>query len=540
MDFINAQKIVRDDSGRIISGSASVVDAVYVPTGGSAHSRQQVREKLGRVLYLSADRKTGVFLSPTRGLVEYDSVSDSFSPVEKDDPRINGETLFPQTEIHTVFGDAYLFLNFLEKCGLLSVLRSVFPKDEEYERVLCHILHGILKDGSRISCDNFIRKSFASYLFPDVPAPSLHSDTRFFGMLGDDHVKMSFFRTFVSAMQKKDPDFGKGCYVDSTPLPNDIDDNPFNALCCHGVAASEVMTRLILVLDEKSGLPVWYDVIPGNVLDINTVMTVVNDVADSLGIEIESLVLDAGYISKELAGAFHIGTEKTIIGRMPARKGYPYKTLYWEVRDLIGKGKYAFVRKHHAYFGFRKEIELFGNREYAYVYVDQYNALKRFSDYLSEHEDEYAELKVRDKDWMTVKFGYFVLVSNLDLSPKDLLTEYFGRTDIEVVFKTSKEYLDLLPLSKWTDQTVRGKILHDIINTVCLLELRKNLLTSGRSVSEIIGRCQSLMCFRNNKGIVTVETPSKQVKDYFKLLHTEVPAHVDLGRFTPVVMNAKM
>ena len=48
------------------------------------------------------------------------------------------------------------------------------------------------------------------------------------------------------------------------------------------------------------------------------------------------------------------------------------------------------------------------------------------------------------------------------------------------------------------------------------------------------------MCFRNSKGIVTVETPSKQVKDYFKLLHTEVPAHVDLGRFTPVVMNAKM
>ena len=516
MAFIKAQKIVYDESGRIISGSASVVDAVYVRTGGNAHSRQQVREKLGRVLYLSKDRKKGVFLSPTRGLVEYDSVSDSFSSVEKDDPRINGEVLFPQTEIHTVFGDTYLLLSFLEKCGLLSVLRNVFPKDEPYERVLCHILHGILKDGSRISCDNFILKSFASYLFPDVPVPSLHS------------------------MQKKDPDFGKGCYVDSTPLPNDIDDNPFNALCCHGVDSSEVMTRLILVLDEKSGLPVWYDIIPGNVLDINTVMTVVNDVADSLGIEIESLVLDAGYVSKELVGAFHIGSEKTIIGRMPARKGYPYKTLYWEVKDLIGKGKYAFVRKHHTYFGFRKEIELFGQKEYAYIYVDQYNALKRFSDYLSEHEDEYAGLKVKDKDWMTVKYGYFVLVSNLDLSPKDLLTEYFGRTDIEAVFKTSKEYLDLLPLSKWTDQTVRGKILHDIINTICLLELRKQLLLSGKSVSEIIGRCQSLMCFRNNKGIVTVETPSKQVKAYYKLLHMDVPAHVDLNKFGPSVMRAKV
>ena len=336
MAFIKAQKIVYDESGRIISGSASIVDAIYVQTGARAHSRQQVREKLGKVLYLSEDRKSGIFLSPTRGLVEYDAISNSFSPVKKEDSRINGEILFPQTEIHTVFGDAYLLLNFLDKCGLLSVLRSVFPKDEAYERVLSHILHGILRDGSRISCDNFIQKSFASYLFADVPVSSLHSDTRFFSMLGDDHVKVSFFKTFVSAMQKTEADFGKGCYVDSTPLPNDIDDNPFNALCCHGVASSEVMTRLILVLDEKSGLPVWYDIIPGNVLDINTVMAVVNDVADSLGIEIESLVLDAGYVSKELVGAFHIGTEKTIIGRMPARKGYPFKTLYWEVKDLIG------------------------------------------------------------------------------------------------------------------------------------------------------------------------------------------------------------
>ena len=232
-------------------------------------------------------------------------------------------------------------------------------------------------------------------------------------------------------MQKTTSSFGKGCYVDSTPLPNDIENNPFNALCCHGVNSSEIMTRLILVLDE--------DIIPGNVLDINTVMTIVNDVSDTLGIEIDSLVLDAGYVSKELIQTFHIGTDKTIIGRMPARKGYPYKTLYWEVKDLIGKGKYAFVRKGHAYFGIRKESTLFDQLMYSYVYVDQYNALKRFSDYLTEHEDEYEELKLRDKDWMTVKYGYFVLISNRELSPKEMLSEYFGCTDIEVVFKTSKE-----------------------------------------------------------------------------------------------------
>ena len=225
---------------------------------------------------------------------------------------------------------------------------------------------------------------------------------------------------------------------------------------------------------------------------------------------------------------------------MPARKGYPYKTLYWEVKDLINRGKYAFVRKHHTYFGFRKEIELFDHREYAYIYVDQYNALKRFSDYLSEHEEEFAELKLKDKDWMTVKYGYFVLISNRDLTPKELLSEYFGRTDIEVVFKTSKEYLDLLPLSKWTDQTVRGKILHDIINTIVLLMLRKQLKHSGRSTSEIFGKCQGLMCSKNSNGVVNVETPSKQAKEYYKLFQIPVPAHVELSKYTGEIMRPKM
>lgn len=531
MSFIKAQKVVRDADGNIISGSAAIVDAVYVNTGTKNHSRHVVREKLGRILFLSDDKKQGIFLSPTRGLVEYSSVSDAFSEVGREGRRLTGLNVFPDTEIHTVFGDSYLLLDFLEKSGLISVLRTVFPKDEGYERALCHLLHSILKDGSRISCENFIAKSFASYLCREVPPVSLRSDTRFFQMMGSDSVKVSFFRSFVATMQKKDPSFGKGCYVDSTPLPNDIDDNPFNALCCHGVSSSEVMTQLILVLDEASGFPVWYDIIPGNVLDINTVMTVVDDVVATLGIEIDSLVLDAEYVSKDLIQTFHNGTDKTIIGRMPARKGFPYKTLYWEVKDLMGKGKYAFVRKHHAYFGIRKKITLFGQDMYAYVYVDQYNALKRFSDYLVEHEEEYETLKAKDKDWLTVKYGYFILVSNIETEPKEMLSEYFGRTNIEYVFKTGKEYLDLLPLSKWTDETVRGKILQDIVSMTGFLMLRKNLTGSGLSISEIFGKCQSLMCFRNSRDIVTVETPCKQVKTYYKLFQMDVPAHVKIDDF---------
>ena len=75
-------------------------------------------------------------------------------------------------------------------------------------------------------------------------------------------------------MRKTNPNFGKCCYVDPSHLPNDIDNNPFNALSCHGVDSSSIQTRLVLVLDEETGSPVRYDIIPGNVLDINTIILV--------------------------------------------------------------------------------------------------------------------------------------------------------------------------------------------------------------------------------------------------------------------------
>ena len=224
---------------------------------------------------------------------------------------------------------------------------------------------------------------------------------------------------------------------------------------------------------------------------------------------------------------------------MPARRGFPFKTLYWEIKDQIGKGKYAFVRERHTYFGMKKQIRLFDQDIFAYIYVDQNNALKRFGDYLTEHEDEFAELKVKEKDWCTVKYGYFVLLANKDTTPKALLSDYFLRTEIEEVFKTSKEYLDLLPLSKWTDTTIRGKILHDTIDTIVLLSLRKEMKGSGISTSEIFGRTQSLMCSKKSTGIVTTETPNKQVKEYYNLLDISIPSHIKLKTFSKT-MGLKM
>lgn len=67
-----------------------------------------------------------------------------------------------------------------------------------------------------------------------------------------------------------DTDFGRACYVDSAPLPDDIQDNPYNALRCESGKGCSVQKRLALVLDDATGLPVWFDIIAGNLLDVST------------------------------------------------------------------------------------------------------------------------------------------------------------------------------------------------------------------------------------------------------------------------------
>lgn len=55
----------------------------------SSHSRQTGEEQHGKVIELSADKKSGLFLSPIRGPVLHDAVQNAFSPVNSGDSRLS-------------------------------------------------------------------------------------------------------------------------------------------------------------------------------------------------------------------------------------------------------------------------------------------------------------------------------------------------------------------------------------------------------------------------------------------------------------------
>ena len=542
MAFIRVQKLKTDETGKIVSGTAAIIDVVYKPDA-KYHAKQNVREKLGKVVELYGKRK-GLFQSPTRGLVVYDADLDSFSlPLTKDelatqsidDKVIN--TIFPATSVHTVIGDAYVLMEVMKSSGIWDVIKKAFNDRISQKRILCHLLHVILRDGSKITCDDFVAKSFVSYCVSEIPLASLKSDTNYFSSMGEDNSRVAFFSAYCGLMRKLNPDFGKGCFVDSTPLPNSID-SPFNALCSHGLSATSIQMRLVMILDEKTLLPIWYDIIPGNILDIRTLQTISKDVEVSLGVKINGYTLDAGYASKELITAFDLQEEwasipeKKYLVRMPAKRGYPYKELYREMKEQFNQAKYSFVRGGHVYFGKAVTKNIFDIPVRCYVYVDKYNALKGNTDYMITHTEEYESLTNREKNWYQVKFGYFVLIANYFKTPAEALDDYFCRTNIETSFKTDKEYLKLLPLCKWSDLTVRGKILSDIIDSIIRQKLQEKRKGSMYSLTALIGKCQSLMCFHDkNTDTVYVEPANKQVKTCYDELGIAVPTKIDLKSY---------
>lgn len=551
----------RDADGRIIAGTATIVDTVYIQ-GEKHHSKQVTREKLGRPLILADDKRSGIFRSVESGIVSYDADTDSKENLEMDDPRLEGLIEAVGLDVHTVFGDGYLFLNYLKNMGMTGILREVFPSESDFQRCIAHLYHTQMRNGARDRCDHFVSKSFVSYTVPDVLNSGLSVDTRFFDIMGEDKIRMAFFQAYVDMRRASNPSFGRCCYVDSTPLPNDIDDNPFNAFSAHGDPG--IQSRLVLVADIDTGEPVWFKVIPGNLLDVNTLKDITDDVKLSLGVEICEYVLDAGYANEMLIREYSLGEAektlvriaangkrvesvvireedgladseppyKTVVVKMPKRNGYGHMDMFESVKDLLNNAKYDFRRGKHSYFGKRKEVCLFGQRIYAYVYVDHQNALSGYNDYMRDHAKEFESLKDKEKTWRKHSSGFFVLLSNIRETPKEMLDRYFGRCFIETIFKTAKEYLQMLPLKKWNVQRVYGKMLADMISTIIYLNMRKDIASSDMALTEVPTITQSLMCALGKDGRVRVDPPNSRVKKVYRIFGISMPNQFALSDFT--------
>ena len=114
-------------------------------------------------------------------------------------------------------------------------------------------------------------KFFSKYLYPGAGLDSRRI-SEFLESLGREENYRAFFPLHITYVMNQVKD-DKGILIDSTGVPNSIH-FPLTAISNHNGKINNEM-RLIAVVQKSTGMPLYFRYIPGNIIDVNTIVRTV-------------------------------------------------------------------------------------------------------------------------------------------------------------------------------------------------------------------------------------------------------------------------
>ena len=211
------------------------------------------------------------------------------------------------------FGDCFFLVEMLRRMELLAIIGRVFG--ERSDSIASLLFYKILFGGANCHALSWWEGSYARNLFPGAKLPSQRiSET--LSAVGDERVCRSFFTEYLQFISSR---CGDSILIDSSGMPNDIH-MPITALNNHnGVINNE--TRLVLVLERETKLPIYFRYAAGNIVDVSTLRTTVAEVK-AFGINVRQAIVDAGYYSDKKIRALQKEAIMFVMRVPPNRKLY--------------------------------------------------------------------------------------------------------------------------------------------------------------------------------------------------------------------------
>jgi hypothetical protein len=273
------------------------------------------------LLYLGRciDKDKGIYRNRERGTFVYNSEEGIVSQPQ---PAAREKLILD-------FGDSYILNELITETGFKDIMAAVFPSD--IDTVLTMLFYRVLCGGASRYALTHWEGSYTRLLFPQASVESQRV-SEFYKRIGDESYHRDFFKAYISHIK---PEVGSGVLVDSTGLPNDIR-IPITAVNNHnGVISNEA--RLILVVDRKSGLPLYFRYVAGNIVDVSTLVSTLAEL-DCSGIDVDYAIVDAGYYSEKNIREMQAAAISFITRLKPNLK--LYKALVANHAHDIGASKY--------------------------------------------------------------------------------------------------------------------------------------------------------------------------------------------------------
>lgn len=473
--------------------------SVYTP-------RKVKGKKDNQALYLGrvVDKEQGIYRSSKRGVFRY-SLADGFSGVSQEAQVRKEEKLILD------FGDAYILHQVLKESGYWDLFRSILPG---WEDTLCAMLfYRVIRGGSgRYACD-WWTGSYLRVVCPDAKVESQRV-SEFLKALGDESVSRCFFQKYLTRVCEGQKNHG--ILLDSTGMPNDIH-FPLTAINNHnGVISNE--TRLILVVDRVTKLPLLYRYNAGNIVDVSTLKSTILELS-AYGVSVDFSILDAGYYSEKNVKALY-GEGIRFVTRLPPNRKLYKELVANHVEGLEAMKNAVFYRDRLLYIKC-VPTNVCGQSAYAYVAIDHQRRSQEVYCFVKNAVED-KELTHEEADREAANKGMFVILSSEKMDVSDILPLYYTRQVIEQVFDLYKNNADLLPLRTHGEDTFRGHLLLSFISAISYMLLNRLLEGSKFCADGAFRTLHTLKC-KVFDDYILVKEPNKKAHAIAQYLKINIP-----------------
>ena len=479
---------------------------------------------LGRVI----DKERGVFKSRKRGLFTYDVTTNTFGSVPADyqEPELSRKTRYPKRpDLIVSFGDAYLLDEYLKKSGFIAAVDAIGYRNPDTLRAL--LSYYILSPHANAHADDWWQLTYARFLYPHAQMASQRISEAL-ADIGSEDAKRAFFREyfrFLEARSSKGDDDAKGIddgiLIDSSGLPNSIR-FPLTAVNNHnGVISEEV--RLIYVVQQHTGMPLFFRYVAGNVIDVSTITRTIAELKAN-GVNTKFAILDAGYYTGVNADAL-IDAGVSFIARMKSNFKVYKRAIKNHLDDLESRENAVLFNKRLVYI---KCIPCrIGSKEdkpaYAYLCKDmtvqhelEKHAIERAGDEELTGADIFDDLQ---------KQGVFVLISTRKIAKEKLLPIYYMRDQVEKIFELCKQEGKILPINVESEKTFRGHLMMTFMATAILKMMGDVLRNSSLTTESMFMNLHEHHAVVYEDELITAE-PMKKMNEAYKLFKVQCPVTI--------------
>jgi hypothetical protein len=368
----------------------------------------------------------------------------------------------------------------------------------------------LLRLAHRFTAKNAKRLFEASYLkdlYPDV-ALCPNTVAHFMTKLGERRDEMVLFmRRYV---QK-----GSKLVFDGTNIFTAAYDS-YVQKGYNNQGKRDTQIRLLYVFDREGQAPVFYRLLPGNIVDKASLMATISEcnARDVL------VIADKGFYSK---------TNVSYLMEYGLQFILPLQDNTRMIDDAfasnLDRRKFDGVFIYHGRQIWYKKQPTGDNGNYLYIFLDEGKKQKEETCYLEKLSEEYEGLST-EGFFTTSRRGLFAFVSNLDTDCKHIYLDYKSRWDIEQCFDYLKNTVHISAPYQNSNEKLEAWA---FLNHVSLLffyslvkAMRANRLDDTYTPEDVIDMCRNIVQVHCDNGQTFISETTAKVKDLLDQLGVDL------------------